>query len=74
MRSRRIEERHAEMLAIWEAWKDISLEELRLALIKLSLHASVVGLHRFYVRHGMARKKSGPCDRVGQTRCPETTT
>jgi len=56
-RSRRIEERRAEILAVWEARKDISLEELRLALIDLDLHVSVAGLHRFFVRHGMTRKK-----------------
>lgn len=57
MRSRRIEEQQAEILAIWEARKDISLQELRLALIELGLHVSVAGLHRFFVRHGMTRKK-----------------
>lgn len=57
MRSRRIEERQAEILAIWEARKDISLEELRAALIDLGLHVSVAGLHRFFVHHGMTRKK-----------------
>lgn len=57
MRSRRIEERRADILAVWEARKDISLEELRLALIELGLHVSVSGLHRFFVRHDMTRKK-----------------
>jgi transposase len=57
MRSRRVEERRADILAIWEARKDISLEELRLALIEVGLHVSVAGLHRFFVRHGMTRKK-----------------
>ena len=57
MRSRRIEERRAEILAVWEARKDISLEELRLALIEQGLHVSVAGLHRFFVRRGMTRKK-----------------
>jgi transposase len=56
-RSHRIEERRAEILAVWEARKDISLEELRLALMDLDLHVSVAGLHRFFVRHGMTRKK-----------------
>ena len=32
MRSRRVEERAADILAIWEARKDISLEELRAGL------------------------------------------
>lgn len=57
MRSRRVEERRAEILAVWEARKDISLEELRLALLELGVHVSVAGLHRFFVRHGMTRKK-----------------
>ncbi len=57
MRSRRIEERRADILAVWEARKDISLEELRLALIEVGLHVSVAGLYRFFVRHGMTRKK-----------------
>ena len=57
MRSRRVEERQADILAIWEARKDISLEELRLALIKAGLHVSVAGLYRFFVRRGMTRKK-----------------
>jgi transposase len=57
MRSRRIEERRAEILAVWEARKDISLEELRAGLIEIGLHVSVAGLHRFFVRHGMTRKK-----------------
>jgi transposase len=57
MRSRRIEERAADILAIWEARKDISLEELRLALAETGLAVSVAGLHRFFVRRGMTRKK-----------------
>jgi transposase len=57
MRSRMVEERRDDILAVWEARKDISLEELRLALIEVGLHVSVAGLHRFFVRHGMTRKK-----------------
>ena len=57
MRSRRVEERRAEILAVWEARKDISLEELRLALLELGLQVSVAGLHRFFVRRGLTRKK-----------------
>jgi transposase len=57
MRSRRVEERRAEILAVWEARKDISLEELRLALLELGVQISVAGLHRFFVRRGMTRKK-----------------
>lgn len=68
MRSRRVEERRADILAVWEARKDISLEELRLALVEVGLHVSVAGLHRFFVRHGMTRKKrlAMPSSRTGQ--------
>lgn len=57
MRSRRVEERAADLLALWEARKDISLEELRLALFEIDLRVSVAGLHRFFVRRRMTRKK-----------------
>ena len=57
MRSRRVEERAADILAIWEERKDISLEELRQALAEVGLTVSVAGLHRFFVRRGMTRKK-----------------
>jgi transposase len=56
-RSRRVEDRRADILAVWEERKDISLEELRQALIGVGLHVSVAGLHRFFVRRGMTRKK-----------------
>src|SRR5262245_59522144 len=48
MRSRRVEERAADILAIWEARKDITLEELRVALAGKGLAVSVAGLHRFF--------------------------
>jgi transposase len=69
MRSRRVEERAADILAIWEARKDISLEELRLALAEVGLTISVAGLHRFFVRRGMTRKKrlAMPSSRTGPT-------
>jgi transposase len=57
MRSRRIEERATDILGLWEARKDISLEELRVALAEMGLVVSVAGLHRFFVRRGMTRKK-----------------
>ncbi len=57
MRSRRVEERAADILAIWEARRDITLEELRLALAGAGLIVSVAGLHRFFARRGMTRKK-----------------
>ncbi len=57
MRSRRVEARREDILALWEARKDISLEELRAGLAEIGLTVSVAGLHRFFVRHGMTRKK-----------------
>ena len=43
MRSRRVEDRGDDILALWEARKDITLEELRLALIEIGLTVSVAG-------------------------------
>jgi transposase len=69
MRSHRIEERREDILAVWQARKDISLAELRQALIEIGLTVSVAGLHRFFVRHGMTRKKrlAMPSNRTGPT-------
>lgn len=69
MRSRRVEERGADILAIWDARKDISLEELRQALAEIGLIVSVAGLHRFFARRGMTRKKrlATPSSRTGRT-------
>jgi len=52
-----VEERAADILALWEARKDISLEELRIALAEVGPAVSVAGLHRFFARRGMTRKK-----------------
>ena len=57
MRSRRVEERGDDILALWAARKDITLEELRAGLVEIGLIVSVAGLHRFFVRRGMTRKK-----------------
>jgi transposase len=57
MRSRRVEERGDDILALWAARKDITLEELRAGLAEMGLTVSVAGLHRFFVRRGMTRKK-----------------
>ena len=57
MRSRRVEERAADVMAIWEAHKDISLAELRAALAEIGLFVSIAGLDRFFARRGMTRKK-----------------
>jgi transposase len=71
MRSRRVEERAADILSIWEARKDITLEELRAGLAEIGLTVSVAGLHRFFVRRGMTRKKDCSCHRAGPARRPE---
>lgn len=47
----------ADILAVWEARKDISLEELRLSLVEIGLAVSVASLHRFFVRHDLTRKR-----------------
>lgn len=70
VRSHRIEERAAEVLSIWEARKDISLEELRVALAQAGLIVSVAGLHRFFFHRGMTRKKDWPCNRAGPSYQP----
>ncbi len=69
VRSRRIEERAADILALWEVRKDISLEELRAALAEMGLTVSVAGLHRFFARRGMTRKKrlGTPSSKTGPT-------
>ena len=45
MQSRRVDERREDILALWEARKDITLGELRLALIGIGLNVSTAGLH-----------------------------
>lgn len=57
MRSHWVEERASDILAVWEGRKDITLAELRLALAEVGLTVSVAGLHRFFARRGMTRKK-----------------
>jgi transposase len=73
MRSRRVEERSDDTLALWAARKDITLEELRAGLAEMGLTVSVAGLHRFFVRRGMMRKKDCSCSRARSARCPEAT-
>jgi transposase len=67
MRSRRVEERSDDILALWAARKDITFEELRTGLAEMGLTVSVAGLHRFFVRRGMTRKKrlAMPSSRTG---------
>lgn len=60
MRSRRVEARREDILTLWEARKDITLDELRDALAAIGLTVSRTGLHRFFVRHGITRKNVWP--------------
>jgi transposase len=57
MRSRRIEAHRDKIFEIYEACRDITLEELRAELAKSGLSVAVSSLHRFFERHGMTRKK-----------------
>jgi len=57
MRSHHVEKRAGDILPLWEANRDITLEELRDELSKSGLVVSIAGLHRFFKRHGMTRKK-----------------
>ncbi len=66
MRSRRIEGHHAEILALWEARKDITLDELRVQLGGKGLVVAISTLHRFFVRHRITRKKR-PATRSSRT-------
>ena len=72
MRSYRVEERATDILAIWERRKDISREELRLVLSEVGLSVCVAGLHRFFVRRRMTRRKDWPCNWARPFRRPET--
>lgn len=56
-RSRRIEARHADVMAAFEEKRDQSLEELRTRLAERGVAASTSALSRFFRRHGMTRKK-----------------
>ena len=57
MRSRRVEERRGDILALWDARKDITLDELRVELAGIGLSVANSTLHRFFVRHAITRKK-----------------
>ena len=59
-RSQRIETRHAEVMALFEAERDQSLEELRARLATRGLTISTSALSRFFQRHALTRKKSPP--------------
>ena len=57
MRSRQIEERHAEVMVAFEEEGDQTLDELRARLAGLGIATSTSGLSRFFQRHGITRKK-----------------
>lgn len=57
MRSRQIEQRHAEVMAACEDERDQTLDELRARLAGLGIATSTSGLSRFFQRHGITRKK-----------------
>jgi transposase len=65
-RSRRIEAHRQTILALFEARKDITLDELRIALAGAGLTVAVSTLHRFFARHGITRKKR-PATRSSRT-------
>ena len=66
MRSRRVEERRQDILALWQARKDITLDELRVELAGIGLTIANSTLHRFFVRHAITRKKR-PATRSSRT-------
>jgi transposase len=68
-RSGRTEQRREEILALWEARKDITLDELRVELAGAGLVVANSTLHRFFVRHGLTRKKrpGTRSSRIGRT-------
>ena len=57
MRSRRIEARHAEVIAAFEEESDQTLEELCDRLAARGIATSTSSLSRFFKRHGVTRKK-----------------
>ena len=56
-RSHRIEAHHAKIVALYEARRDITLDELRQELAGAGLSVASSTLHRFFARHGISRKK-----------------
>ena len=68
-RSRQIEERHAEVMATFEAESDQTLDELRARLAGRGIATSTSALSRFFQRHGITRKKrpATRSSRIAQT-------
>ena len=65
-RSRRIEERRRDILALCEARRDITLDELRGQLAGKGLVVAISTLYRFFVRHRITWKKR-PATRSSRT-------
>lgn len=59
-RSRRIEAHRETVLALHEARRDITLDELRRELSQAGVTVAISTLHRFFARHGITRKKGSP--------------
>lgn len=68
-RSRRIEAHRQSIIALYEARRDITLDELRRELAGAGLSVAVSTLHRFFARHGITRKKrrATPASRIART-------
>ena len=56
-RSRQIEAHRDTVLALHETRRDITLDELRRELGQAGVTVAISTLHRFFVRHGITRKK-----------------
>ncbi len=56
-RSRRIEAHASMILALHEARRDITLDELRREMGQAGVAVAISTLHRFFARHGITRKK-----------------
>jgi transposase len=52
---------------------DMTLVELQARLIERGAPVGIGTVHRFFVRHGITRKKDRPRDRAGPSRHPEAT-
>jgi hypothetical protein len=59
-RSRRIEAQRDTVLALHEARRDITLDELRRELGQAGVMVAISTLHRFFARHGITRKNVWP--------------
>jgi transposase len=56
-RSHRIEGHRQRIIALYEARRDITLDELRQELAGAGVSVAISTLHRFFFRHGITRKK-----------------